>query len=379
MKEFININQQNIYLESLNSLDFSVMSNAFEKQSLEFCQQWIAKKQTFTLNTSGSTGKPKPIVLTRTQMQASAALTVDFFDLGRHTKALVCIPTAYIGGKMMLVRGLEYDWDLYIIDPSSQPFRTIQGQIQAKDATLVKELQSFCFDFVALVPLQMEKILEDTIDFSSVLNQMKAIILGGGPVSLSLEEKIKKLSVPVYHTYGMTETVSHIALKKLNGEDAQSYFQILPNVKIRQDSRGALAISSPTTADVWIQTNDLVEILSEHRFIWKGRTDNVINSGGIKIHPELLEPRIEQVMDEIGWDKDFFLAGMPEQKLGEKLVLLIESKTPSQEEQLRFNELLLKKLNKYEIPKNIVYLKQFSRTSTQKIQRKVTLRTASLA
>jgi O-succinylbenzoic acid--CoA ligase len=372
VKKNLKINQKDFDYSFIKSAHY-ISENDFEAQTLDFCHQWFSEFAEFNLTTSGSTGKPTFIQLTRSQMKASAEATVQFLNLGKDTQALICINTAYIGGKMMLVRGLEYDWDLYVISPSSNPFRLIQEQIQCSDDELLTHLKKLAFDFVALVPLQMEALLNDTLDFSEILNGMQSIILGGGTVSHSLTKKIQQLSVPVYHTYGMTETVSHIALRLLNGQNADEYFETLPKVKIKQDERGALTILSPTTEMQWIQTNDLVEIISENQFIWKGRADNVINSGGIKIHPEILEVKIEKVMQQMGWQNDFFLAGISDDKLGEQLILVIEGEWEESEKLALFKKILSKKVNKYEFPKKIVYLEQFIKTNTQKIQRKATL------
>lgn len=345
----------------------------FEASTFDFIKAWQSPQMQFELKTSGSTGKPKPITILRSQMQASADNTVNYLNLTGATHALICINTAYIGGMMMLVRGLAYDWSLYALSPSSNPFRTLQTQLGCSDEALLAHLEGLAFDFAALVPLQMQVLLEDEIDFRPVLNKMQALILGGGAVSPGLEEKINSLSVPVFNTYGMTETVSHIALRRLNDANKANYFEALPQVQLRQDTRGALAIKAPMTLDVWIQTNDLVEMVAENKFIWKGRVDNVINSGGIKLHPEQIEPQIEAVFEELGLKNAFFLDKMADAQLGEKLILLIEGKAFSEEQTSQLKELLSKKLKKYEIPKKIVYLRQFLRTDTEKIQRKVTL------
>ncbi len=372
MDTLLHINQ-NIYTYKDLLEGKAIPQNEFEISTFDFIKAWQIGQTKFELKTSGSTGTPKTITILRSQMQSSASKTLSYLNLQPSTHALLCINTAYIGGMMMLVRGLMHGWSLYALTPSSNPFRTLQAQLGCNDEALVAHLGSLAFDFVALVPMQMQALLEDSLDFRPILEKMKAIILGGGAVSPALEKKISMLSVPVFNTYGMTETVSHIALRRLSGGNPSPYFEALPQVVLRQDARGALAIKAPMTLNTWIQTNDLVEIIETNKFIWKGRADNVINSGGIKLHPEEIEPRIEAIFEELGLRNAFFIDKLNDEVLGEKLILVVEAKDFSEELNTQLKELLAKNLDKYEIPKKIVYLRRFFRTDTEKIKRKVTL------
>jgi O-succinylbenzoic acid--CoA ligase len=178
-------------------------SNSYADKIIEFCKKWfVAKENIFELQTSGSTGIPKTIAITRQQMQASAEMTAQKLQLGAGTKALLCLQAEYIGGKMMLVRAMHKDWELFVVSPTNLPFANIDTTIK--------------LDFVALVPTQLQQTLELMPEKIALLNQMQAIIVGGAAISVSLEKLIQKhLTVPVYSTYGMTETISHIALKQI--------------------------------------------------------------------------------------------------------------------------------------------------------------------
>ncbi|HET9054339.1 MAG TPA: acyl-CoA synthetase, partial [Cyclobacteriaceae bacterium] len=214
------------------------------------------------------------------------------------------------------------------------------------------------------VPLQLDEIFRDE-DSVKKLNQFHSVIVGGASVSTALLEKIKTLSCNVYATYGMTETVSHIALQKLNEPHAQDYFETLPNITIKADVRDCLVIGLPDFSEPVI-TNDLVNIIDKTRFKILGRYDNIINSGGIKLIPEAIEKKIEPFLKQ-----SFFVAGIPDERLGQKLVLMIEVGTVP-----GLLPALKSALDAYEVPKEIFYTEAFTRTETQKINRAQTLERA---
>lgn len=319
--------------------------------ALQFCQEWLLGKETFRLTTSGSTGLPKTIQLTRHQMEISAKATGQALHLQKGDGALVCLNTAYIAGIMMLVRGLTLEMDLILVTPTSSPLQEVNASQQ--------------IDFAAFVPLQLHTmLLEQKEETIQKLNRMKAIIVGGAAVNAELELLIQSLTVPVFSTYGMTETVSHIALRRLNGSERQTEYKTVPGVLIGTDERGCLKILSPATLNEWIQTNDVVELTSPDRFQWLGRADYTINSGGVKIQPEKLESVLEKILPENGI-ANFFIAGLPHPQLGEAVTLFVEGPM------LSFDLSQMKALitERFHFPKAIIVLNTFPKTPTGKTNR----------
>ena len=330
----------------------SIVNSDYEQDTLNFCHEWLNGKETFILQTSGSTGIPKSIKLSRKQMEASALGTASFLGLKSEDTALVCLNTRYIAGIMMLVRGMVVDMDLIIVPPGSSPLQKIP--------------ETSKIDFVALVPLQLQSILEDHNQKElNILNTMKAILVGGAPVTSTLEAKIQQISSPTYSTYGMTETVSHVALRRLNGKEKQDYFHTLPDVLLDTDARGCLSIKAAMTNQEWLQTNDVVELFDEHKFRWLGRADTIINTGGVKVQPEKIEIALEQILSKNNI-QHYFVAGLPHPVLGEAVTLFIEK---TEESDLSI-EMLRSCLDKFEAPKAIIHVSSFPRSVTGKIERK---------
>ena len=342
-------------MQIANFKDLPHPNSEYEQKVFDFCEKWLSGQQEFNLKTSGSTGEPKPINLTRFQMEASAKLTGKTFHLKPNDKALVCLNVNYIAGIMMIVRGMVLGLKLTIIEPNSNPLENLDNQN---------------FDFAAFVPLQLQKILENKNKIK-VLNKMKAIIVGGAVVNEVLEKDIQQLKVPIYSTYGMTETVSHIAIRRLNGKDKSQNFKVLEGVKIGIDQRNCLSIIADSSNNELVQTNDIVEIINENEFKLIGRFDNIINSGGVKIQLE----KIEKTFEKLITDRRFFAFGIENLKLGQKLILVIET------EYLANEKILFKakeSLSKYEIPKQIFTIKNFSETPTGKIDKKATIKRLNL-
>lgn len=306
--------------------------DAFEKSIGDFLLDWFDNKPYIDLHSSGTTGEPKIIKTSKQSMVNSALATGDFFELSPGDKALYCLPTRYIAGKMMLVRSFILGLEIDFVAPSSHPL--------AKNRTK--------YDFVAMVPLQAQNSLAG-------LKNVRKMIVGGAKMSKSLEKDLIKTKAEVYETYGMTETVSHIAAKKV-GDKA---FSLLPDIKISQNDKNCLVIDAPKISEESIITNDLVEILNENQFVFLGRVDNVINSGGIKLIPEQIE---EKLSTEIG--SRFFVGGIPDSVLGEKLILVIEG------EKSALDEVAFEMLDKYEKPKEVFYVSKFIETENGKIKRK---------
>ncbi|MCS6821128.1 MAG: AMP-binding protein [Microscillaceae bacterium] len=342
-------------------------NNPLHAHVLQFCKQWLTGQETFTLQTSGSTGKPKTIHLTRQQMQASAKLTQTALGLQQGMKCLVCLHTHYIAGMMMLVRALEIGMDIYFVPPSANPLEVLH------------KTQITHLDFASFVPLQLQTILQPSPQgqyYVNLLNQMQVILVGGAAVSAKLTQALQNLQVPVYQSYSMTETVSHIALQLLNTPQKQPYFQTLPNINIAQDERNCLIIEGEVTNYQKIITNDIVQLLDKDKFIFLGRADNIVNSGGIKIQLETIEQTIEQIWQHLNYENRFFAFPLPDELLGQRIVLFVES-TPLQT--IDYEQ--IKKLfptyfaQKYAIPKQIFVLERFIETPTQKIDKKRTVET----
>lgn len=334
----------------LNGESFSNLSNLLDlaqefikseasylKDLGSFILDWFDEKSYVLVSTSGTTGVSKEIELQKFHMIASAKATGRFFNLENKNSALLCLPAAYIAGKMMFVRAMVLGLHLDVVSPSSSPFKNL------KDKT---------YDFVAVVPLQIENSLK-------ALQKIRVLLIGGAKLEDSLRKKINALNLSAYETYGMTETVTHIAVKKTTEE----YFCALPTVALSLDSRGCLKIDAPKVSSQSIQTNDLVVLKANNKFKWLGRIDNVINSGGVKLFPEQIEQKLAPFITS-----QFFITGKPDTRLGEKLVLLVESAP------YEFDENIFSNLAVYEKPKEIQFVSEFKRTPTGKILRKENLK-----
>ncbi|WP_162127881.1 AMP-binding protein [Flavobacterium phycosphaerae] len=307
----------------------------FEKPVGDFLLDWFDSKDYIEMQTSGTTGTPKTISVSKQAMVHSALATGDFFDLHPGDKALHCLPVKYVAGKMMLVRAMILGFDLEFTAPSSHPLRNNETE----------------FDFVAMVPLQAQHSVAE-------LKKVKKVIIGGAALNKTLEKQLLKLKTEVYETYGMTETITHIAARKL-GEKA---FTVLPDVTISYDNRNCLVIHAPRISDDVIVTNDIVELVNENQFVFLGRMDNVINSGGIKLIPEQIEQKLSGKIHQ-----RFFIAAKPDTELGEKVILVVEGAEEN------FETTLFDALDKYEKPKEVVFLPKFKDTPTGKILRKESL------
>ena len=297
---------------------------------------WLEKSEHLELQTSGSTGIPKKIVLPKAVLQQSATATLRAFNLKEENKAVLFLPCAFVGGKMMVIRTLVGGLHLHLVEPKLA-LPALQDDV----------------DFIALTPMQAANSI-------SQLNNFSTVLLGGGPVPFQLEEALQKVSAKVFHSYGMTETASHIALRKVNGVDTNNRFYALEGVRFRQDARQCLVIDAPLWQVSDLVTNDVVELLDDSHFVWKGRADNVINSGGIKIFPEEIEKQLEAQIHQ-----PFFVGSVNDAKSGERLVLFVEGVTAPK---IDFS-VLKKQLQ----PKKVAVVPAFVFTGTDKINREKTI------
>lgn len=317
----------------------------WERKIFEFILEWFNSESYINAQSSGSTGTPKQMKLPKSKMRESAKMTAQYFQLGAGSKVILLLPVDYIAGKMMLVRALVNQWDLYWADP--------KGDIMAN-------LPNQDFDFTALVPLQVENTAVDAANWQS----FKKCLLGGAAVSDSLLAKIKDLNTQFYESYGMTETMSHIAIKRLGESE---YFEALPNVRFSIDERNCLNIEARSLLDSNLQTNDIVELKDEKCFRWLARFDNIINSGAVKLMPEQIEAKLKDVLPF-----DFFIAGIADDKLGEKAILIAETDKETLEK-ISWKKLFKERLSTYEKPKSIYFSTQFARSNSGKILRKESL------
>lgn len=308
----------------------------FEKPVGDFLLDWFDSKTYIEMQTSGSTGTPKIIKVDKQAMVNSALATGDFFGLHAGNRALQCLPVKYVAGKMMLIRSIILGLDLDYVAPSSHPMEGLEEK----------------YDFVAMVPMQAQNSLKE-------LRNVKKLIVGGARISASLEKELMKLPTQVYETYGMTETITHIAAKRVG----EKIFTVLPNVTISYDDRNCLVIHAPNIiTEETVVTNDLVELVNENQFKFLGRIDNVINSGGIKIIPEQVEQKLDGKID-----RRFFITSKEDKELGEKVVLVVEGAT------IEIDPVTFDVLDKYEHPREIIFIPKFKETENGKFLRNASL------
>jgi O-succinylbenzoic acid--CoA ligase len=312
----------------------------WERGIYEFILNWFNDDDFILQKTSGSTSEPKEIKLKKSAMVASAQKTIDFFQLKPNSTAWLCLPIDYIAGKMMVVRALVGNLNLIVSEPSGTP-----------------EIPDQPIDFAALVPLQIQKLIDAKADFTRI----RKLIIGGAAINFNLNRLLQTISTEVFATYGMTETCSHIALQRINCTNPDNYFRTLPGISISKNDEGCLCIEAPELTDAPLQTNDVVELHSTSEFSILGRVDNIINSGGIKISPEQLENQISQIIGT-----ECLVLSQPDELLGEKLVLVLEERSYQAPEVL----IRLKKhFSKQHCPKVVCYINSFPRNESMKIDR----------
>jgi o-succinylbenzoate---CoA ligase len=313
-----------------------------ERSLYQFILEWLNPKPFVYVKTSGSTGKPKIIEVSKSAMLRSAFNTIDFFKLTTGQSALLCLSCHYIAGKMMVVRAFAGQLNLVPVPVSGHPLASLSHKV----------------DFAALTPLQMSNEVDAHPDKTALL---KTIILGGSATGEKLSEKLQNLTSEVWETYGMTETLSHIALRAVNGNRKETHFTPLRNVLLSIDPRGCLVIHATGITNTPVVTNDLAEIRSDGKFCIRGRYDNIINTGGIKVSPEEIESNIAAILNQ-----PFFVSSVPHVKLGQELVLIVE-KQP--ENAAKLLEMIKKALPRYHAPRKIIVMDPLPRTDNGKLKR----------
>lgn len=307
-----------------------------------FMDQWRDPSPLMEVQTSGSTGTPKRMQVRKEQMMNSARLTCEVLGLNKGDRALLCMPLRYIAGKMVVVRSICAGLNLVVREPSGHPLADVEE-------TPIR--------FAAMIPLQVYNTLQVPQERER-LKKIETLIIGGGAIDAELEKEIARLPGRVYSTYGMTETLSHIALRRLNGPEASPYYHPFPSVKLSLSADNTLVIDAPLVCDKQLVTNDIAQILPDGSFIIIGRRDNTINSGGVKIQIEEVEERLRSFLSI-----PFAITAVPHEKFGEAIVLLTEN-TLTQKDYEKLRE-----LPKYQIPKKVLNVQAIPHTGNGKIDR----------
>ena len=304
-----------------------------------FRAEWDDPSPYMTVQTSGSTGTPKQMRVLKERMRTSARLTCQFLGLKKGDTALLCMPLRYIAGKMVVVRALEWGLKLLVREPSGHPLA------EPFDRDL---------DFAAMIPLQVYNSLQVPAERER-LTRIRHLIIGGGAIDRELEAALRPLPNQIYSTYGMTETLSHVAMRRLNGPEASEYYEPFPSVHLSLSPDQTLVIDAPLVCDGPLVTNDVADLQPDGRFRVIGRKDNIINSGGVKIQIESVEAKLRPFLTA-----PFAITALPDPKFGEAIVLLTTAKATAFPPEA---------LDRYERPKQILRVEAIPMTGSGKIDR----------
>lgn len=319
-----------------------------------FCKKWLEGDLYFEFETSGTTsGQTQKRIVKREQIIASVEGTAQFFKLKKGDSAFMCLNPAFTGGIMMLARAVHLGLKLFIVPSTANPLYDLPDNEK--------------ITITSFVPYQLFEIL-NMPEGNRRLAQFGAVLIGGARTTFELIEKLRLTQhTSIYETFGMTETLSHFALRNLMDPKASS-FSVLPTISIRTDEFGCLSVMGAVTENKWLKTNDVVTMLSPKHFVWRGRADNVVNSGGIKIQPEEIEELIAPILTQFGYHGNYFVMGNQDAKLGEKLVLVVEQplNQPS-----KLIERMKETLPKHYSPKEIHIVDFIRKTTSGKIIRSV--------
>lgn len=307
----------------------------------DFLTRWRSPEAWVTAHTSGTTGAPKEIRLLKRDMIASAEATCAFFGINDRSVLLSPLSTDYIAGKMMVVRAEVSGATLIQEKPSMNPLCRDYG----------------CdIDLLPVVPAQLTSLLAN-----SRIGRVRNLLVGGGAVDSIMERRLRALDgVKCYVSYGMTETCSHIALRDVTA--GHDYYVTLPGITVSADDRGCLVARLPHFSIGEVITNDVVEILDERRFRWLGRVDNVVNSGGVKLHPEIIERSLAGIIGN-----EFFVTGRPSTRWGEELVMYVEGECDKAD----VMEKARRRLDRFSVPKEVICVGRFEHTASGKVKRRL--------
>lgn len=316
-------------------------SEPWEREHAQFIRSWLSPESHVEVRTSGSTGEPKTWSIAKETFEASAAMTGRHFACLAGTRALLCLPSGYIAGKMMLVRAMTLGWKLDVIAPSSHPLNAVDKP----------------YDFAAFTPMQLVDLSERELRRFAAI---RTVIVGGAAVSQALRSQLTARGNEVFETYGMAETLSHVAVRRFSDQDVP--FEALPGIRFRADQEGRLVITAKHLGNLDLHTQDVVSVVDDRHFYYLGRSDSMINSGGIKLFPELIEKKLQGVLKV-----PFYIGAEKDEVLGQRVILYIElSEQPDEQDVL---EGCRKVLDPYEVPKAVRIRFPFQRTASGKIKR----------
>lgn len=323
---------------------------------MAFIDEWNNDSAYVEVKTSGSTGEPKRMLVEKRRMLNSARITCDFLGLKPGDTALLCMSTDYIAGKMMVVRSIERGLKLIEVEPCGHPLDIKHLTLNIKHSQF--SIFNFQFDFAAMVPMQVYNSLQ-VPEEKERLMAIRHLIIGGGAIDETMEAELRTFPHAVWSTYGMTETLSHIALRRISGPEASEWYMPFPTVKLSTTDEGCLVIDAPEVCAQTLTTNDIVELKSDGRFRIRGRKDNVICSGGIKIQIEEVEQTLKKYMRV-----PYIISKRKDEKFGEIVVLLTEGDTAEAQ------TICQQVLPKYHQPKVYLHVNQIPLTETGKPARK---------
>lgn len=324
------------------------VDDSFKESVFRFIREWDSYSLEIELKTSGTTGVPKSFKFNKSQLEASAKMTGRFFDFKQGESLLLNLSPDYVAGKLMIVRAIVHNMNLIVAPLKSDPFAELN------------ELP-FKIKLAAFVPMQIHEICSNENSLR-IFNQLENVLIGGGALNKNLEDKIALQNPKCYATFGMTETLTHFALRPVDGQT--DFYTCLPGVQISVDNTGCICIEKNEIVSQKIVTHDVVELLDKNSFRWLGRSDNLINSGGIKIQPELIENKIAHLIPV-----PFYVTSKKDERLGEKVVLILESEvSPENEKDLLLQ--LKNELPSYHAISEIICLNKIERTDNGKIIRR---------
>lgn len=330
-------------------IDFLACSEEIQKFVNSFLHEFESDSDYIVAHTSGSTGSPKDIKLLKSDMLASATATNNFFNIGRNSIILSPLSPRFIAGKMMIVRGVQADCRVIFTTPSNHFWNSRE---------VTDYIHTHEIDLLPIVPSQLKELTEHPKDISQKISSIRNIIVGGASVDTHDEDQLKPYHSKLFATYGMTETCSHVALRRFG----QDFYNAMPGVSFKTDQRDCLIVNAPNFSFRSLQTNDIVDLISPVSFRWLGRFDNVINSGGIKIFPEIIEKALSHLLQH-----PFYIKGEPHNKWGEAVCLVtVAPPSVSDDEIIGLCRCALKP---HEIPRSILRVKEIPLTSNGKIRR----------